>query len=378
MALGQQAGERRADHVVLAVDRQARRCCRSGRSTWRRAGSRGLGRRRSSVTAVSSWHLGIAPHGRPVGRVPAGRTSCVCRERPAVGVARPAGYRLGHGAIDVTVRGPAPWPPSTSAAPSCEAGVVDADGGSPRPSAGRPPPAATAEGLFADVRDLLRGRHRATPAPARGDRGRLRWADDPGWRGGDAAQHPPVAAIPAARPTGGGLGLPSPARQRRQGTGPGGGPWGAAEGERDYIAIVVSTGVGGGIVLDGRLLDGADGNAGHIGHLVIVPLGRRCACGARGCLEAEVSGTAMAALTGAPAQEAPPAVRVRAGRLLGRAVASVATSWTSGWRSSPGRSPSGSARRSSMPPTWSWPGGAPGVLAWGPHRPGGLRADTAR
>ena len=79
-----------------------------------------------------------------------------------------------------------------------------------------------------------------------------------------------------------------------------------------------------GIVLDGRLLDGADGNAGHLGHLIVEPLGRRCACGARGCLEAEVSGTAIAAFTGAPAQEAPHAVRVRTGRLVGRAVASVA------------------------------------------------------
>jgi glucokinase len=99
---------------------------------------------------------------------------------------------------------------------------------------------------------------------------------------------------------------------------------GAARGERNYLAMVVSTGVGGGIVLDGRLLDGADGNAGHLGHIVVEPTGRVCACGARGCLEAEVSGTAIAAITGGPAAEAPHAVRVRAGRLVGRAVASVA------------------------------------------------------
>ncbi|HEX6569082.1 MAG TPA: ROK family protein [Acidimicrobiales bacterium] len=46
---------------------------------------------------------------------------------------------------------------------------------------------------------------------------------------------------------------------------------GAARGERDFVAMVVSTGVGGGIVLDGRLLDGAAGNAGHIGHVIVVP-----------------------------------------------------------------------------------------------------------
>ena len=99
---------------------------------------------------------------------------------------------------------------------------------------------------------------------------------------------------------------------------------GAARGERDYLAMVVSTGVGGGIVLDGRLLDGAAGNAGHVGHVIVVPDGRTCGCGARGCLEAEASGTAIAARTGRPAAEADPAERERAGLLVGRAVASVA------------------------------------------------------
>lgn len=99
---------------------------------------------------------------------------------------------------------------------------------------------------------------------------------------------------------------------------------GAAAGDRNYLAMVVSTGVGGGLVVDGRLLDGADGNAGHIGHVVVEPDGRRCGCGARGCLEAEASGTAIAARTGRPAAEAGPEVIARTGRLVGRAVASVA------------------------------------------------------
>ncbi|MGQ0433426.1 MAG: ROK family protein [Microthrixaceae bacterium] len=99
---------------------------------------------------------------------------------------------------------------------------------------------------------------------------------------------------------------------------------GAARGERDFIAMVVSTGVGGGIVLDGRLLDGRDGNAGHIGHVIVEPDGRVCACGAHGCLEAEASGLAIAARTGGPASEAPLEERQRAGMLVGRAVASVA------------------------------------------------------
>ncbi len=98
---------------------------------------------------------------------------------------------------------------------------------------------------------------------------------------------------------------------------------GAARGCRNFIGMVVSTGVGGGIVLDGRLLDGADGNAGHIGHVIVEPDGRACACGGRGCLEGETSGLAIAAITGRPAAEAPPDIVERAGRLVGRAVASV-------------------------------------------------------
>jgi glucokinase len=100
---------------------------------------------------------------------------------------------------------------------------------------------------------------------------------------------------------------------------------GAARGVRDYLAMVVSTGVGGGIVLDGRLLDGADGNAGHIGHITVEPDGRPCRCGSHGCLEAEASGTAIAAVTGRPAELADAATVVRTATLVGRAVATVAT-----------------------------------------------------
>jgi len=99
---------------------------------------------------------------------------------------------------------------------------------------------------------------------------------------------------------------------------------GAARGSEDYVALVVSTGVGGGIVVDGRLLDGAGGNAGHIGHVVVEPEGRPCVCGGRGCLEAEASGRSIEAMTGHPAAEAPEAVRRRTGMLVGRGVASVA------------------------------------------------------
>jgi glucokinase len=98
---------------------------------------------------------------------------------------------------------------------------------------------------------------------------------------------------------------------------------GAARGVANFCAITVSTGVGGGIVVDGELLDGASGNAGHLGHVIVEPGGRRCGCGARGCLEAEASGLAIEAITGRPPTEPTYEVMQRTGRLVGRAVASV-------------------------------------------------------
>jgi glucokinase len=98
---------------------------------------------------------------------------------------------------------------------------------------------------------------------------------------------------------------------------------GGARGEKNFLAMVVSTGIGGGIVLGGALLDGRDGNAGHIGHVIVEPDGRPCACGGRGCLEAEASGLSIAAYTGHSPADAPIAVKQRTGTLVGRAVASA-------------------------------------------------------
>lgn len=98
---------------------------------------------------------------------------------------------------------------------------------------------------------------------------------------------------------------------------------GAAAGESDFMAMVVSTGVGGGIVLDGRLLGGAAGNAGHIGHVVVEPGGATLPGHAPGTLEAEASGTAIERATGRPPAEADRSTVERAGRLVGRAAGSV-------------------------------------------------------
>ena len=60
---------------------------------------------------------------------------------------------------------------------------------------------------------------------------------------------------------------------------------GAARGARDVLGVFLGTGVGGGVILDGRLHRGARGIAGEIGHVVLHPDGEPCGCGARGCLE---------------------------------------------------------------------------------------------
>jgi glucokinase len=103
------------------------------------------------------------------------------------------------------------------------------------------------------------------------------------------------------------------------------GSFGGARDVTSYLSMVVSTGVGGGLVLNGRLLDGATGNAGHVGHLNVVTDGALCACGSYGCLEAEVSGRAIEERTGRPAEQADQATRLRTGALVGRAVGTLSS-----------------------------------------------------
>ncbi len=69
--------------------------------------------------------------------------------------------------------------------------------------------------------------------------------------------------------------------------------FGAAKGSKNFIYVTVSTGVGGGIVINGRLLEGSSFVAGEVGHTTVVPGGDLCNCGKRGCLEAYTSGTSI-------------------------------------------------------------------------------------
>ncbi len=84
---------------------------------------------------------------------------------------------------------------------------------------------------------------------------------------------------------------------------------GAGRGSRFMLGMVVSTGVGGGLVLDGAPYGGRSGNAGHVGHVVVDPDGAVCSCGGRGCVETIASGPRLAqwarehGWTGADAKE---------------------------------------------------------------------------
>ncbi len=68
--------------------------------------------------------------------------------------------------------------------------------------------------------------------------------------------------------------------------------FGAGRGQKVFAMLTLGTGVGGGIVIDGRVLHGAGFMAGKLGHLKVKPGGRLCPCGARGCLEAYASASA--------------------------------------------------------------------------------------
>ncbi|WP_067815773.1 ROK family protein [Nocardia inohanensis] len=66
--------------------------------------------------------------------------------------------------------------------------------------------------------------------------------------------------------------------------------WGAARGVPDFLAVTVSTGIGGGVMSDGRVVTGRTGNGGHVGHIVVPGNEEPCACGGFGCVEAVASG----------------------------------------------------------------------------------------
>ena len=89
---------------------------------------------------------------------------------------------------------------------------------------------------------------------------------------------------------------------------------GAAQGSRNVIGIFIGTGVGGGVIINGHLYVGSDGNAAEIGHMIIQPQGHRCSCGKYGCLEAYVSRKSLAKeLVALAASGDAPTILARAG-----------------------------------------------------------------
>ena len=68
---------------------------------------------------------------------------------------------------------------------------------------------------------------------------------------------------------------------------------GAGNGYKRVICLTIGTGLGCGIVLDGKVLNGAHGGAGEVGHVILYPNGILCSCGRKGCSEQYVSGRAL-------------------------------------------------------------------------------------
>jgi glucokinase len=93
------------------------------------------------------------------------------------------------------------------------------------------------------------------------------------------------------------------------------GEWrfGAGRGLSDFVYITVSTGIGGGVIADGRVLRGRGRLAAHVGHMTIDPQGAVCTCGNRGCWEALASGTALRDYARELAVRAPESVLSRRG-----------------------------------------------------------------
>ncbi|MCB8881108.1 N-acetylmannosamine kinase [Acidisoma cellulosilytica] len=98
----------------------------------------------------------------------------------------------------------------------------------------------------------------------------------------------PIEALLGAR-----LGVPVRAMNDAQAAAWGEYRHGAGQGTGSMLFLTVSTGIGGGLVLDGRLRTGSGGLAGHVGHILADPAGPLCGCGRYGCLEAVASGPAL-------------------------------------------------------------------------------------
>jgi glucokinase len=170
-------------------------------------------------------------------------------------------------------------------------GLADPDGALVH-TATRPTPHGDAEAVWAVVERLItettadtavRGVGIASAGPIQLSTGTVSPLNIRGWR-----EFPIVdrvaALLPGVPVRLGGDGLCMALGEHRHGAG---------RGSQFLLGMVVSTGVGGGLILDGAPYDGASGNAGHVGHVVVDLNGEPCACGGHGCVEVIASGPRM-------------------------------------------------------------------------------------
>ena len=180
--------------------------------------------------------------------------------------------------------------------------VLDADGqeggADTRPTGADGGPEAVIANIVASVeaslaqagatQERLRGVGMAAPGPIDWQRGVVSEAPNmPGWH-----------EVPLVRRLEEALGVPAWLENDADAAALAEHRFGAGRGVRHMIFITVSSGVGGGLIVDGRLHRGASGAAGEVGHMVLNEKGPLCTCGNNGCLEAYASGLAIAARAG--------------------------------------------------------------------------------
>ncbi len=192
------------------------------------------------------------------------------------------------------------------------AGLVDAEGALVHTALAPTPANAAAERVWDVVAALIADELRQADGPIEAvgiasagpidlPGGRVSPINIAGWRGFPLRDRV-AAAVPGVPVRLGGDGLCMALGEHWRGAG---------RSARYLLGMVVSTGVGGGLILDGVPYPGRTGNAGHVGHVVVEQDGWPCACGGRGCVETVASGPSMVRRARADGWSAPPGAGAR-------------------------------------------------------------------
>jgi glucokinase len=180
--------------------------------------------------------------------------------------------------------------------------------------------AEAVEAVLLDLVERLRGKHedvRALGVGAAGvvewPAGRIRWAPNNAYRDWPVRERlESVTGLPAVVDNDANVAALAEARL-------------GAVRYREMVLVTVGTGIGGGLVLDGRIYRGPTGLGAELGHLVLNPDGPRCGCGNHGCFEAYASGTALARLGRDAAADDPDGLLARLGRERGEVTGETVT-----------------------------------------------------